>query len=157
MVVHWLKVAHVVTVDDSLTLNSPFSFHQLNMLYVNNLLSLYSTATQNFHIGALRWSGPPTPEFRIGNTNMLVSKNTKICFTPYAKPKICALPPTPNANASQWNIGCVGSQTQNFRVGHFIFFVLISFAFGSQRKPSFQWNMGFTLTFCGATYRNSYT
>ena len=25
---------------------------------------------------------------------------------------------------------------------HFKFFVLISFAFGSQRKPSFQWNMG---------------
>ena len=52
-------------------------------------------------------------------------------------------------NASQWNIGCVGSPTQNFRVGnvHFIFCVLISFAFSSQRKPSFQWNMGFTLWF----------
>ena len=32
-----------------------------------------------------------------------------------------------------------------FSVGHFhfMFFVLISFAFGSQCKPSFQWNMGF--------------
>ena len=26
---------------------------------------------------------------------------------------------------------------------HFMFFVLISFAFCSQRKPSFRWNMGF--------------
>ena len=44
--------------------------------------------------------------------------------------------PTQNPNASQWNIGCVGSQTQNFRVGHvhFMFFVLISFAFGTQRE-----------------------
>ena len=25
---------------------------------------------------------------------------------------------------------------------HFMFFVLISFAFSSQRKPSFRWNMG---------------
>ena len=57
---------------------------------------------------------------------------------------IFALPPMPTPNASQWNIGCVGSPMQNFHVGnvHFTFFVLISFAFGGQRKPSFQWNMG---------------
>ena len=56
-----------------------------------------------------------------------------------------ALAQRKNPNTSQWNIGCVGYQTQNFRVGHvhFMFFVLISFAFGSQHKPSFQWNMGF--------------
>ena len=34
---------------------------------------------------------------------MLVSKNAKICVTP---------------NASQWNIGRIGSPTQNSRVGH---------------------------------------
>ena len=52
--------------------------------------------------------------------------------------------PTQNPNASQWNIGWVGYQTQISFVGHvhFMFFVLISFAFGTQRKPSFQWNMG---------------
>ena len=57
----------------------------------------------------------------------------------------CALPPMPTPNASQWNIGCVGSPTPNFHIGnvHFIFFVSISFAFGSQCKLSFQWNMGF--------------
>ena len=35
-------------------------------------------------------------------------------------------------------------QTQNSGAGHvhLMFFVLISFALGSQRQPSFQWNMG---------------
>ena len=28
---------------------------------------------------------------------------------------------------------------------HFMFFMLISFALGSQSKPSFQWNMGFNV------------
>ena len=48
-------------------------------------------------------------------------------------------------NASRWNIGRVGSPRVGARVGHvhFMFFVLISFALDSQRKPSFQWNMGF--------------
>ena len=57
-------------------------------------------------------------------------------------PNLNLLYPTRNQNASQWNIGCV---VQNFRVGHvyFMFFVLISLSFGSQRKRSFQWNMGF--------------
>ena len=61
---------------------------------------------------------------------MLVSKNAK---------NLCHL------TQSQWNIGCVGFQMQNFRVGHvhFMFFVLISFAFGGQHKPIIQWNMGF--------------
>ena len=53
-------------------------------------------------------------------------------------------PLTQNPNARQWNIGCVGLQTQNSCVGniHFMLFMSISFAFGSQRKRSFQWNMG---------------
>ena len=65
---------------------------------------------------------------------MLVSKNAK---------NLRHL--TQNPNASQWNIGCVGFQMQNFCVGHvhFMFFVLISFAFGGQHKPIIQWNMGF--------------
>ena len=44
---------------------------------------------------------------------MLLSKNAKF-----------ALPPTRNLNASQWNICCVGSQTQNDRVGHVHFIFL---------------------------------
>ena len=52
--------------------------------------------------------------------------------------------PTPTPDASQWNIGGVGPSGVGAGVGHvhFMFFVLISFAFCSQRKPSFQWNMG---------------
>ena len=32
---------------------------------------------------------------------------------------------------------------------HFMLFVLISFALGSQRKPSLQWNMGFSFVCLG--------
>ena len=69
---------------------------------------------------------------------MLVSKNANICVTPNENAKICATP-----NASQWNIGCVGSPCVGARVGHvhFMLFVSISFALGSQRERSFQWNM----------------
>ena len=79
---------------------------------------------------------------------MLVSKMRKFVL-PDAKPPTpnlkFALTLTQNPNASQWNIGCVGYQTHNFCIGHvhFMFFVLISCAFGSKRKPNFQWNMGF--------------
>ena len=47
----------------------------------------------------------------------------------------------------QWNIGGVGTPTQNLRVGHvhFMLFMSISFASGTQRKLVFQWNMGFTV------------
>ena len=74
---------------------------------------------------------------------MLVSKNAKICITPNANTDICITP-----NASRWNIGGVWSPMRGAGVGHvhFMFFVLISFVLGSQREPSFQWNVGFTVT-----------
>ena len=64
-------------------------------------------------------------------------------FYPTPKPKF-AFYPTPKPNASQWNIGCIGSLALGLCVGHihFIFWVLISFALGSRRKRSFQWNIG---------------
>ena len=64
---------------------------------------------------------------------ILVLPNAKICVSPDATP-----------DASQWNIGGVGPSGVGAGIGHvhFVFFVLISFAFCSQRKPSFQWNMG---------------
>ena len=130
------------------------------------ILSIYSTAMQNSRVGAPRWSRPPMREFRVGDTNMLVSNNAKICVTPNANAKICmSLTPTPNA--SRWNIGGVGTPTQGAGVGHvhFMFFCVdftnplgkqgpqckilvlaipsfflsISFPLG----PVFQWNMGF--------------
>ena len=54
-----------------------------------------------------------------------------------------ALPPTPTPDASQWNIGGVGSSGVGAGVGHFMLFMSISFASGTQRKPVFWWNMGF--------------
>ena len=46
-------------------------------------------------VGSLLWLRPPTPQFRVWDTNMLVSKNAKICVTPNANAKIFV---TPNAN-----------------------------------------------------------
>ena len=66
-------------------------------------LSLYSTATQNVWVWALHLSRPPMPRFRVGNSNMLVSKNAKICVIPDANQKF-ALASTQNPKASQWNI-----------------------------------------------------
>ena len=58
---------------------------------------------------------------------------------------ILALPPTPTPDASQWNIGGVGSSGVGAGVGHvhFMLFMSIPFASGTQCKPVFWWNMGF--------------
>ena len=91
---------------------------------------------KTIRIGHWRWLGPPTPHFCVTYTNMLVSFALGDAnFSRHL---------TQNPNTSQWNIGCVGSLMQISRAGlvRFIFCVLISFAFGCQRKPSFQWNMG---------------
>ena len=67
--------------------------------------------------------------------------NAKICVSPKQNLKF-ALAPMPTPDACQWNIGGVGPSGVGAGV---MFFVLISFAFCSQLKPSFQWNMGFTV------------
>ena len=78
---------------------------------------------------------PPTPDFCVGDTNMLVYFGV----TPDANAEICVTP-----DASQWNIGGVGSSGVGAGVGHvhFMLFMSISFASGTQRKPVFWWNMG---------------
>ena len=88
---------------------------------------------KNICVGLLHLAISPTREFFVGETSMLVSKNAKICVSPNANSKICVTP-TQTTNASQWNIVCVGSPGVGSRVGHvhFIFFVFISFALGSQ-------------------------
>ena len=93
------------------------------------MLSLYSTATQNYWPTLIfAFGGSPNAKICVGNTNMLVSKNTKICRTPNTKHKICVSP-----NANQWNIGCIGSPTQNIYIGqvHFIFVDVDFFQVGS--------------------------
>ena len=43
-------------------------------------------------VGSCRWLRPPMPQFCVGYTNMLVSKNARMCVTPNTKPKICISP-----------------------------------------------------------------
>ena len=67
---------------------------------------------------------------------MLVSKNP---CGPNAKPDRPSTKPG-KPNASRWDIACIGS----LDVGHvhFMLFVAIIFALGTQHKPVFGWNMG---------------
>ena len=50
---------------------------------------------KTIHVRSSLWLRPPMPQFRVGDTNMLVSKNAKICITHNANAKICVIP---NAN-----------------------------------------------------------
>ena len=52
--------------------------------------------------------------------------------------------PQNDPNASKQNIGCVGSPYVGAHAGHvhFMFFVSISVALGSQYGRNFEWNMG---------------
>ena len=118
-------------------LRSTLQYASLNQsLHSTRIKAYIPLRRKTIRIGYWHWLGPPTPQFCVTYTNMLVSKNAKNVRHP-----------TQNPNASQWNIGCVGFQTQHFRVGqvHFMFFVWISIAFGGQHKPCIQWNMGLTL------------
>ena len=66
-------------------------------------------------------------------------KSLKFALPPNANAKMCV---TPDVNPQREQ---VEYRWQKFCVGHiyFILFVSISFALGSQREPSIQWNMGF--------------
>ena len=103
------------------------------LLLYSLFLSLYSTATEKVALGPGVGLDPQRHYLALGIPTCLYLKMLKFAF-----------PPTQNPNTSQWNIGCVGSLTLGLCVGHvhFIFFVVISFALGSRRKCSFQWNMG---------------
>ena len=52
------------------------------------VLSLYSTATQNYSRWVLALAKTPNAKFRIENTNMLVSKNAKIGVTQRKTPTL---------------------------------------------------------------------
>ena len=83
------------------------------------------------------------------------NSNPLICVLPGAKPKICVLPDVkPKRKPVEYRLHWV--QTQNSGVGHvhFMIFVLILFAFGSQFEPSFQWNMGLKVHECVRPRRN---
>ena len=99
---------------------------------------------------------PQRHYFALGIPTCWYLKMLKFAFPPMQNIKF-AFPPTQNPNASQWNIGCVGSLALGLCVGHvhFIFCVLISFALGSRHKQSFQWNMGSIQTHWESTIKNT--
>ena len=51
------------------------------------------------------WAIPLTQEFCVGDTNMLVSNNAKICVTPNTKAKISFPLVTQHKPSLQWNMG----------------------------------------------------
>ena len=98
----------------------------------NMLVSPTRNCGETISVGPSRWFRPPMRAFGVGDTNMLVSKN---------RHRLNAKPYRPNTtpNSNQWNIGGVGSSGIGADVGHvhFMLFVSISFALGSQCKCGF--------------------
>ena len=100
----------------------------LSNLIKCSFISLYSTATQAiWHRGLALGNAPDVRILRWRYQYVGI-------FWRYLTLKF-ALAPTPNPDASQWNIGGVGPSGVGGGVGHvhFMFFVLISFAFCSQQ------------------------
>ena len=81
---------------------------------------------QNHSCWVLALAKTPNVKFSVGNTNMLVSKNAIICVTPNANAKIW-LPQTRTPNASQWNIGDVGSSGVGHTLAMYISYCLCQF------------------------------
>ena len=59
--------------------NIPYQYNQI-------LKPIFHCDAKPFALGSGVASGPPSAQFRITYTNRLVSKNAKICVSPYAKP-----------------------------------------------------------------------
>ena len=58
-----------------------------------NLKPIFHCDAKPFALGPGIGLDPQRPNFaKVGDTNMLVSKNAKICVTPNAKHKICVIP-----------------------------------------------------------------
>ena len=113
----------------------------------NTALSLYSTRTQHtWRRGVALGNAPDARLLRWGYQHVGIFWRHPRHQSPTPMLKF-ALPPTPTPDASQWNIGGVRSSGVGAGVGHvhFMLFMSISFASGTQRKPVFWWNMGLTV------------
>ena len=113
-----------------------FFFHKAN---TSNLKPIVHCDAKPFTLGPGVGSDPQRHNFALGIQTCQYLKTLKF-----------VLPPTPTSNASRCNIGGVGSPMQGAGVGNVLFFfcLLVSFALGSQREPSFQWDMGFKPLIC---------
>ena len=121
-------------------------------------LSLYSTRTQNtLRRGLALGNGPDARILRWRYQHVGT-------FWRYLMLK-SAFSPTPTPDASQWNIGCVGSQRKMLASGMYISCFLCRFHLRRvpNANPFFWWNMGFTswtsctfpVTIAGAGRRHS--
>ena len=123
---------------------------------LSRAVSLYSTATQNtWHWGLVLGNAPDARIlcWEYQHVGILEPTRTLSVFYPTrftrrilpdAKPKICVLPDAkPKCKLVEYRLRWVPGVGSLCWHVHFIFFVLISFALGSRRKRSFQWNMGF--------------
>ena len=113
-------------------------------IYTNNIL-----VKPIFHCDAKLQALGPTRFFKkicVGDTNMLVSKNAKICLTPNAKHKICVYPDAnPKRESVEYRLHWVPNA--NFLSWPCTFHVVCAhlFALGNQCEPSLQWNMGLSV------------
>ena len=126
---HLISLLHVM--------NNPSQISFIHFLVIvfcfQTLKSIFHCDAKIFALGPCVGLDPLRQNFASGIPTCWYLKTRKFALPPTPNLKF-ALPPTRNLNASHWNIGCVGSQMQISRIGHihFIFFVSISFALGSQ-------------------------
>ena len=94
---------------------------------MSNLKPIFHCDTKKVALGPGVGLAPQRHYFALGIPTCWYLKMLNFAFPPTQNIKF-AFPPTQNPNASQWNIGCVGSLALGLCVGHvrFIFFVLIS-------------------------------
>ena len=88
-------------------------------------------------VGSWRWLTPPMPQFCIGYTNKLVSKNAKICVTPNTKHKICVTSNTkPQCDPMEYRLRWVPNAKFLHRQLTFVFldvkFIRVGFRFFSE-------------------------
>ena len=85
------------------------------MEYRPRLKAYIPLQRKTIHGGSWRWHRPPTPQFRVGDTNMLVSKIAKITFPPTPNLKFVLPNENPQRDSVEYRLRWV---PQNFRVGH---------------------------------------
>ena len=100
---------------------------------------------KTIHVESWRWLRPPTPQFHVGDTNMLVSKNGKI----YVKHKICVTPNTkPQCKPMEYRL-CWAPNAKFLRwpcTFHVVCAHFICVSYPTQTQ--LQWNMGLKPIVC---------
>ena len=96
------------------------------MFYIRYRLAYISLQRKNTCVGPWRWAITPNTRVLHWDTNMLGYQHVRFVLPPTRTLKF-ALPPTQTPNPNRWNIGRIGSPTQNSHGGHVDFMCLCSF------------------------------